>query len=477
MDTAGHAHHFLSRLDRLSMPHVELALSFYRDHELVRYILGAARIPEGAARVAMALADGDSGPFLVVTRDGKFVTCLGEGMHTGELHVITRGHLDKIADKLGALRERMALAKRLTGAKGTAELFRQIYDAAHRLSREQVAAMAAFQPLLAVELLGCLLDADVDQAKARDILLYELRRTDRLDKRFDESLHAYWCTAWAIGHLSVLTAMDGRVAFDRFPAEVMDRLAEYPYSWPAVRQQVVGIAIRGLWGAARMGKMFLPIYKRECAEATSIPELVNGVFGLGAIGMRHARVRAEAQKALTPAKEGKDAATPEPYQAVRAAVASVLTIDPGEPALRQAHTRLGAKLAVVYGKNAPEGSPYRFVREADVPPDIADAMLAFDMTGFRAHPQVLSGLLTSLSWLARAEAEELYFTADHLAAWRISWDPGYTTSLLLEERDAMDRARAASRARKAEKSPPARNAPCPCGSGKKHKRCCGAERA
>ena len=37
----GHAHHFLSRLDRLARSHVELALSLYRDGERLRFILGA----------------------------------------------------------------------------------------------------------------------------------------------------------------------------------------------------------------------------------------------------------------------------------------------------------------------------------------------------------------------------------------------------------------------------------------------------
>jgi len=34
-----HAHHFLSRLDRVSLPHVELALGLYRDDDMLRYIL------------------------------------------------------------------------------------------------------------------------------------------------------------------------------------------------------------------------------------------------------------------------------------------------------------------------------------------------------------------------------------------------------------------------------------------------------
>jgi hypothetical protein len=52
-----HAHHFLSRLDRLSHSDVELALSLYRDAPLVAFVLEAAKVPEAAERVAISLRD------------------------------------------------------------------------------------------------------------------------------------------------------------------------------------------------------------------------------------------------------------------------------------------------------------------------------------------------------------------------------------------------------------------------------------
>jgi hypothetical protein len=49
-----HQHHFLSRLDRIAAPQVELALDLYRDHKLLHFLLDQARIPEGAPRVALS---------------------------------------------------------------------------------------------------------------------------------------------------------------------------------------------------------------------------------------------------------------------------------------------------------------------------------------------------------------------------------------------------------------------------------------
>lgn len=85
---AGHATHFLRRLDRACDRQVELALVLYRDAELLREVLRRASVPDGASRVAIALEPGELGPYVVVTRDGAFVTCLAEGMRTTGLYVV-----------------------------------------------------------------------------------------------------------------------------------------------------------------------------------------------------------------------------------------------------------------------------------------------------------------------------------------------------------------------------------------------------
>ena len=76
----GHAHHFLSRLDRVSLQEVELSLGLYNNPALLRFILARSGLPKDAERVAISLDDRNEGPFLIVTRDGRFVTCLARGM-------------------------------------------------------------------------------------------------------------------------------------------------------------------------------------------------------------------------------------------------------------------------------------------------------------------------------------------------------------------------------------------------------------
>ena len=42
-------------------------------------MLERVHLPEGDGRVALAIDDAREGPFVIVTRDGHFVTCLGRG--------------------------------------------------------------------------------------------------------------------------------------------------------------------------------------------------------------------------------------------------------------------------------------------------------------------------------------------------------------------------------------------------------------
>jgi hypothetical protein len=110
----GHAHHFLSRLDRLARPHVELALSLYNDVELLRFVLHEVGVPEGVARVAVCLGPPEVGPHLVVTREGRFVTALGEGMRPFDVTVVSREALEHLGRRVNTLRERLRASESLT---------------------------------------------------------------------------------------------------------------------------------------------------------------------------------------------------------------------------------------------------------------------------------------------------------------------------------------------------------------------------
>jgi hypothetical protein len=119
----------------------------------VEFILHKARLPESAESVAISLADPERGPFVIVTRTGRFVTCLGEDMRVEPgTPVLTRQHLDSIVEKAEDIRARIEQAHRVAGDKGRVhKLLRRIYTAADDLSREEFIALSAWRPLMGRE--------------------------------------------------------------------------------------------------------------------------------------------------------------------------------------------------------------------------------------------------------------------------------------------------------------------------------------
>ena len=136
----GHQDHFLSRLDRLAVPEVELALGLYRDHELMRFLLGELTLPEGAARVALSLDDPKAGPFVIVTREGRFVTCLGRGMKPGQCAIVTRAQLDALSARHERFAEALALEAKGGGMHG---IVTRLIVAGDAICREEMATEIA----------------------------------------------------------------------------------------------------------------------------------------------------------------------------------------------------------------------------------------------------------------------------------------------------------------------------------------------
>lgn len=263
-----HAEHFLSRLDRLPRSEVDLALELYRDPELLRAVLDATTLPERVERVAISIDDPVQGPFLVITRSGHFVTCLGRGMRAGDLPIVTRGELDAISRKVTWLREKMALAKQLGGERGHAHLLRRLLVASDTVSREDFLAVAAWEPLLGPTFLELYLAMGLEL-----VLQGPMLRTRRSRRAQDEeALHAYWDLLHATGHMALL----GASTADREQyVSITDhhKGARAAFSYPLTGTGVVTFILKGAWAAARLGKLMLPDYKRALVVAQDAGKL------------------------------------------------------------------------------------------------------------------------------------------------------------------------------------------------------------
>lgn len=439
----------------------------------MKFILDSAKVPDGAERIAISLADSKRGPFLVITRDGKFVTCLGDGMSKGALPIITREKLDGISQRVEVLRGRMEVARKVTGERGgVGRLFRRLYEAGPRLSRQEFIAAAAWQPMLVMDYLKWMLDTAADVKEGRAILMRQLRRTDKLNARFAEAARDYYNSLWFIGHTAALAALDGKVPFEELPVKAYEAMHRLPYAWSAVRQGMVGPALRGIWGAARMGKMLLQTYKKLYGEATTLYRVVEATYSLAAIGLRHSRLAAEVEKTLTsplPPSVGD-----ETYQKCLDVIAKEVTLTFRTTRLKRdimlpVHLKLGRTIAVQLASYAKPGSPFKFTRKEDVPDDLAYALPFNISQEFAGEWKNVFYMSFMLPWLATVEAERLYLPAEYLSEMHCSYESQEIMPLLLALRDYEYKSPGQTR------STPkgsARNAPCPCGSGVKYKRCC-----
>ncbi len=469
----GHDEHFLSRLDRVAVPQVEFALSLYNDAPLVRYILGRARVPEGATRVAISLDDPVRGPFLVVARDGGFVTCLGEGMSPGPHPVITRAELDSIADRVAVIRERMEHARTMVGRHGQlGRLMARLYEAGEFMGREEMLAIAAWQPIL----WPTLFEMFAGFNNATVTLMDRLTAHPRPSTAPPDLLRTYWHGLWSCVHLLTLLVMEGAAAI---PAAVSalgrsddDLLALMS---PLVGVGTVGLGLRAAWIAARLHKPLLPIYKRRLRESPYSWEVRESAMMLAALAGAHARSRAEIVKVLDLADPGDVGVPPQPAAAMAKfrylfAARTKWSIERDEAAQWESIRAVGRPFVTRMTTDFPLDHQYRFDRPEDVPDDLAAASMFEARWSMQDLTDETCQTVDTAPALARLPVEGIYFPRAFNTGFTRKWDPECVLDVLAPRRAAMRFRRAPVRAAPT----PGRNDPCSCGSGKKYKKCHGA---
>jgi SEC-C motif-containing protein len=458
----GHDEHFLERLDRVASDHVALALGLYRDHELVRYILTHVRLPDAAERVAVALADGGEGPYVVVARDGGFVTCLGPGMSTGALPVVSRAHLDGLVSKVQRVREGMALAKK-RGFDQT-RLLERIESAGPAVAREDfVAASAMVGP--AVPLLA---GVYASWAKTLDEIFPILQAGRRLDafarRRAERDVAR---GAWAMAHSATILVDSAQREWVREWASLPAHSSGSPWEHLTIRS-AFGFVVRAAWLAGRLGKPMLASYKARFAEAANPVTMREAGWGLLCMALRHSSLRAEALKALQSPPPPQPSAEPwvEKSQAIfREAVAIVQA---KEEQLVSEALNLGRDFAIARTCDLPASSRFRFTERARVPDDLVlPALLdgTYDVNNGERGGDLM---LIAIAAVARAKAEDFYFPAAVLHALGPPDLEQIGASLVEMRRTLFGVAKTVRR-----EEQPGRNDPCPCGSGKKYKKCHG----
>lgn len=434
----GHDVHFLSRLNRVRPALADLALSLYRDPELVRGLLARVDLVDEAERVAIALEDGPSSPHVIVARNGHFVTCLGPGMKFRDLPVISRERVEREANGLAALRTAIKKATRLSADREAWwKMLLQPVRCGARLSRESYLELRSLTPILEKGFLEASVRAGTTLQMVRARLISRRPRADR-----QLLLERYWRNAWAMAHLNGLVLTPER----------MRDLTEDP----------LGCA-RDAGGAA--GDGFSPLFLRFIVSTTSLGGAV-----LEALGKEAASEEPLCFFGAFSTLAATAVCHPELYREVEAIFRKA-----GETRLAVFHqaTRPNEN-GELFGQTLGRETLFQLAEEAglELPEHDAAEMERLAAAALVARPvpiddvQAMEVLAATIPWLATRPFSDWYFPAAYLEL--APAGPGADAEAILA---SFKRVYHPGPAR-AEPAP-GRNDPCSCGSGRKFKKCCG----
>ncbi len=446
----GHDAHFLRRLERLDHRSLDLALGLYRDRVAVKLVLATVELPPDCDRVALALTDDANPPHVVVARDGGFVTCLGRGMRTGRLPIVNRADVDAAFEDSARIGRADA---RITMRGGVFELLKRVLTAGHRLAREDFEASALLAPLVRPVLVEALRDTiDFVFETQHSMSLRRLRGTDRLTTW---TLRQYSIAVDTARHLILLSIPFAKVHL----AEGMDAVGVVTLGdFGTLTGELGGVAAAACF-AAQLGPGVLPGYVELWHEADSMPALVGPLTGLIALASAHPGALDDVLSVLrdrrAPAFDGLDAHLTAGF----ADITIEMLTTPGELDDSIEVLRSGMAQAIAtQGGLKPDAVPVQWV----------DGLLAATHIHWMGNAAGISQVPAVAAWAARLDPTDLYLPAAKLAEF-LTW-PGIETT----RRCLSDIVRWLGRHIPVVRDGPkvGRNEPCPCGSGRKYKRCC-----
>lgn len=458
----GHAIHFLQRLERLSARESALALRLYRQPALVAECLAFWQPPGDAERFALPLAEGTKGPYLVVAQDGHVVTCLAKGMGIGGLPTLSFGQLNAYLERASQQRSHRSIAQELVGDGEIEDLLSRILVAGQGLSREEMLGLSTLQPMLALTFVRALFQDFDDMEQCQE------QWAPKLVKRLPEDLLLrYMQRHWGLGHLLVLCAWNGASPLGPF-LQLLDEWTPPPsLAWPVFRQGDLVLGVRAVWAIGKLGRVWLPFYKKQLIESSSALGWLEAIVMLLVLSLRHKKCRAEVHKLLTQRLDMPDVAAIH-WGELRDAVHHLCLRLINEPETLKAEQSAHAKQIFWKVLSERDVPPlYAYDTPEEVPISLAQAFLANLSIDYLNDGNGLLLLFQMIPWLASIDAEALYLPKGLLDVLDITWSTSDAKVLIERRRQFYEIFQQPKVSHKV-----GRNEPCPCGSGKKYKKCC-----
>lgn len=440
----GHDTHFLSRLERLDTGQMAFALSLYRNVHYVKAIVEACA-PEGSSRVAIGLDHTPDPPHALFERSGVFVTCLGAGMRH-DLPVISRAAVDRALRNREQLRQISEEIHSYASNKAWVADAMRVFEGP-RLSREEAAALLRWGPLTG----STYLEAFAEDLKRQKEIWVILARAEKLKARHTAKLARLWELAWGLGHLA--GPLLSRLAFiyERGGPPAMGMRAAV--AGAGLETCLLPSALRCAWTSIELNGNDLADLEQTYVTPGNGLHWAASLAIVGA-GLRWPKLRARAGRLLAQPPGGFEGDEEDHALLAHLREVSERPERASERTFARAREWLQARIGDVSG----------------LAPDVIQAATLYtprplaEIDDFRA-------VIDAIPFVATHRWEELYLPAEVLA--RLPPD-GSEEKLAFVE-GPLVRWRRGDRQGPSPSAPtPGRNAPCPCGSGKKHKRCCGA---
>jgi hypothetical protein len=387
-------------------------------------------------------------------------------MSPGSLAVVTRERLDAASARVERMRERIAAARALEGEGGEANrLWARLTRAGTLFAREDFEELARWEPLLARGFTVATVDAD---AKVATTFAYLRTRRRKLSRRDEALLESWYYAFWAWAHVFVLTHLgDARERIAELAALQAPGVdARWGLTVFAMRFGIVGPTVRALWAVGRHARALLPSVKAVETESQFVARTMRDL-PLAVIGHASSKTRAEVVRALS-SRPARPVEAMETEWGLKCSSRMLEDLADADGAVARAEDTMREVVALSFA-DVPE-LPVRVSGPDDVPPDIAVAVYACLVESWQRSPGWVVELSHALPRIACARPEELFMPR----AWTVPFDGGYSRDLALElvdkitdvlGRGTIETVRVEGRV--------GRNAPCPCGSGTKYKRCCG----
>lgn len=456
-----HDEHFLARLERLDDSQGQEALALYYDAPLVRALIRYAKLQSDSERVAVSLGDDREGPFVVVARNGAFVTALGRGMSPAPHPVIPKSALDAIRREHTNLGEAWRAAVSVSRGRER-DVVRTFLRGGPHVSREVMRGLIATanaRQEFWVSMLTELQDS-----------LYRTPRRCAKHPAWHTMTDEYFLDLARVVHAAtnifvILAASDLKQRPASHP--LMQRMTSPRPSHALTMYGASAPLVRGAWAVGKFGGAMLAGCKADLRAADAGFVMAEAALGLASIGTRFARYRGEVRKALTIATRPCE---PQMDRYRREFAADVLQHDLDRERAREYLRELGTSVLRAASCSLPPEHPQSVPMEGALPDELTlPAAVSVPLNLITDHGPHSVSLLASVGAAAGAlDPEELYFPHEFVSR---AGPPTDVDDL----RNALTVARAFWRPATVRVSPGlGRNERCGCGSGKKFKRCCGS---